>query len=109
MTDWNGDEAGDSLDVAVIGMSGRFPGARNLDEYWRNLCDGVESIRTLTDEELKSFRVDAAALHCPNFVKVGAILDDIDMFAANFFGYSPREAELIDPQQRIFLECSWEA
>jgi len=99
----------ENLDIAVIGMSGRFPGANNIDEFWKNLRDGVESIRQFTDEELKSFGVSPAALGDPSFVKAGAILEDIDKFDAMFFGYSPREAEIIDPQQRIFLECAWQA
>src|SRR5262249_28631714 len=99
----------ESLDIAIIGMSGRFPGAENLDQFWRNLRDGVESIRRFTDEELKSFGVSPEALDDQNFVKVGAILENIDQFDAGFFGYSPREAEILDPQQRIFLECAWQA
>jgi acyl transferase domain-containing protein len=99
----------DSLEIAVIGMSGRFPGAENLARFWENLRDGVESIRQFTDDELKSLGVSQASLRDPNFVKAGAILEKIDQFDASFFGYSPREAEIIDPQQRIFLECAWQA
>src|SRR5262245_23754253 len=99
----------ENLDIAIIGMSGRFPGASNLDEFWRNLRDSVESIRPFTDAELKSFGVPPASLGDPNFVKAGAILENIEMFDAAFFGYSPGEAEIIDPQQRVFLECAWQA
>jgi acyl transferase domain-containing protein len=99
----------EGLEVAIIGMACRFPGARNVDEFWRNLRDGVESISFYTDEQMKAFGVDSAALHHPNFVKAGAALKDMDLFDASFFGYSPREAELLDPQQRLFLECAWEA
>ena len=99
----------DGMEIAIIGMAGRFPGAKNLDEFWRNLRDGVESISFFTDEELISFGVDRNQLNDPNYVKASGFLDDIDLFDAAFFGYSPREAELIDPQQRIFLECAWEA
>jgi len=99
----------ENLDIAIIGMSGRFPGADNLDQFWQNLRDGVESIRQFTDEELKRFGVAPEALDDPNFVKAGAILENIDRFDARFFGYSPREAEILDPQQRIFLECAWQA
>ena len=96
--------------VAVIGMAGRFPGARDLDAFWRNLRDGVESVRTLTDEEILSEPgVDPAVVAQPNLVRAGALLDDVDLFDADFFGISPREAELLDPQQRVFLECAWEA
>jgi phthiocerol/phenolphthiocerol synthesis type-I polyketide synthase E len=97
------------FDVAVIGMSGRFPGAKNPKEFWNNLAQGVESIRTFTDEELLQRGVHAAFLQDSNFVKSGSVLSEIDQFAAPFFGYSPREAELTDPQHRLFLECSWEA
>jgi acyl transferase domain-containing protein len=97
------------MEIAIIGMAGRFPGAPNLDAFWRNLRDGVESISFFSDAELISFGVARSQLSDPNYVKASGFLDDIEMFDAAFFGYSPREAELIDPQQRIFLECAWEA
>ncbi|MCI0485403.1 MAG: polyketide synthase, partial [Blastocatellia bacterium] len=109
MTDYKVDDIGENLDVAIIGMTGRFPGARNLDEFWRNLRDGVESITFFTDDELRRFGVSPEALRDPDFVKAGAVIEGADLFDANFFRYSPREAELLDPQHRIFLECSWEA
>src|SRR2546421_7514432 len=96
-------------DVAIIGMAGRFPGAKNIDEFWCNLRDGVESISFLSDEELVSSGVDPAVLSTPNYVKAGALLEDADLFDAAFFGFTPREAELMDPQHRLFLECAWEA
>ncbi|HKX32879.1 MAG TPA: SDR family NAD(P)-dependent oxidoreductase [Blastocatellia bacterium] len=108
-TDWKDAESAAGLEIAIIGLSGRFPGAENIDQFWRNLRDGVESIRQFTDEELISFGVSPAALRDPSFVKSGAILENIDQFDAPFFGYSPREAEILDPQQRIFLECAWQA
>jgi acyl transferase domain-containing protein/acyl carrier protein len=95
--------------VAVIGMAGRFPGANNLDEFWQNLLDGVESISFFSDEELKAEGVDPAVLSNPNYVKARAVLQDVELFDAAFFGYFPREAELMDPQQRFFLECAWTA
>lgn len=94
--------------IAVIGMSGRFPGARNVDEFWNNLHNGVESISFFTDEELE-LNGDAAAIRDSRYVKSKAILDDVERFDAPFFGYTPREAELADPQQRLFLQCAWEA
>jgi non-ribosomal peptide synthase protein (TIGR01720 family) len=97
------------LEIAVIGMAGRFPGARNIEQFWLNLRDGVESISFFTDEEVLAAGVDPAWLKDPKLVKAGGILEDIDLFDAPFFGYSPREAEIIDPQQRFFLECAWEA
>lgn len=96
-------------DIAIIGMAGRFPGAENIDQYWQNLRDGVESISFFSDDELTAMGVAASALKATNFVKASPILKDIDLFDAGFFGYSPREAELIDPQHRIFLECAWAA
>ncbi|MDJ0574306.1 MAG: amino acid adenylation domain-containing protein [Xenococcaceae cyanobacterium MO_234.B1] len=96
-----------SGDIAIIGLSGRFPGASNLEEFWQNLRDGVESISFFADEELEVS--DPTISSHPDYVKAGAILPDIDRFDASFFGYSRREAELIDPQQRVLLECAWEA
>lgn len=97
------------FDVAVIGMSGQFPGARDLREFWSNLAGGVESIRSFTDEELQQRGVDGESIQDPDFVKAAPVLENTDQFAAAFFGYSPREAELMDPQHRLFLEHSWAA
>jgi acyl transferase domain-containing protein/acyl carrier protein len=97
------------IEIAVIGMAGRFPGAKNLEQFWQNLCDGVESINFFTDEELLARGGDARLLDDPNYVKAEAVLDDIEMFDASFFGYTPREASLIDPQHRLFLETAWQA
>ena len=95
--------------VAIIGMAGRFPGAKCIYQLWRNLCDGVESISFFTDEELAASGVDSALLDDPNYVKAGAVLEEVEMFDAQFFGFSAREAEVMDPQHRLFLECAWEA
>ena len=89
-------------------MAGRFPKARNLDEFWRNLCDGVEAVSFFSDEELADAGVAVPRGH-PNFVKARAVLEDADSFDASFFGMNPKEAELTDPQHRLFLECAWEA
>jgi len=97
------------FDIAVIGMAGRFPGARSVAEFWRNLRDGVESIVTHSREELLRAGVSANLVDHPNAVCVSSNLEDIDLFDAPFFGYSPAEAEIMDPQQRLFLECAWEA
>ncbi len=99
--------AGDA--VAIIGMSGRFPGAATLEQFWLNLRDGVESIRRLSDEELARAGVDAGVAAGADYVKAAALLDGIELFDADFFGYTPREAEIMDPQQRLFLECASEA
>ena len=99
-----------SLDgIAVIGMAGRFPGARNIDELWRNLCEGVESISFFSDQELLEAGVDPALLDMPNYIRARGALGDAELFDAAFFGHSPRVAELMDPQHRLFLECAWAA
>lgn len=98
-----------SYDIAIVGMSGRFPGARNLTEFWNNLRDGVESISFFSDEELLAAGVDKETLSEPAYVKAGGSLAGVEMFDASFFGFNPREAEILDPQQRIFLECAWES
>lgn len=95
--------------IAVIGMAGRFPGASGIKEFWENIANGVEAIQFFSDEEMINEGVDSRQLQSPGYVKAKGILKDIDMFDADFFGFSPREAEVTDPQQRVFLECSWEA
>lgn len=94
------------LEIAVIGMAGRFPGAQNLDEFWQNLQQSVESITELADAGLQEKGVSAETLADPNYVKVGGVLANEDCFDAAYFGYSPREAEILDPQQRLFLETA---
>ncbi|HKN21466.1 MAG TPA: SDR family oxidoreductase [Terracidiphilus sp.] len=98
-----------SFTIAIVGMAGRFPGARNTSEFWRNLRDGVESIRDLTDAELLAAGATAQDLANPDFVRRAAILDGVPLFDAPFFGFSPRDAAIMDPQHRHFLECAWEA
>jgi acyl transferase domain-containing protein/acyl-CoA synthetase (AMP-forming)/AMP-acid ligase II/Zn-dependent alcohol dehydrogenase/NAD(P)-dependent dehydrogenase (short-subunit alcohol dehydrogenase family)/acyl carrier protein len=95
-------------DVAIIGMSCRFPGANNINQFWDNLCHGVESISFFADAEIINSGVDPELVKHPNYVKASPILDDIESFDADFWGYSPKEAQLLDPQQRLFLECAWE-
>ncbi|HXF27576.1 MAG TPA: SDR family NAD(P)-dependent oxidoreductase, partial [Bryobacteraceae bacterium] len=99
----------DSSAIAVIGMAGRFPGARSLSEFWNNLRNGIESIVPLSHDQLRAAGVDPIELHNPHYVKAAAVLDDIDMFDASFFGFSPKDAAIMDPQHRVFLECAWEA
>ncbi|NEO96163.1 MAG: polyketide synthase, partial [Moorea sp. SIO3G5] len=96
-------------DIAVIGMSGRFPGAKNLDQFWQNIQNSVESISFFSTEELSNYGIKEKLINNPSYVKASAAISDIDMFDANFFEYSPRESEEMDPQQRLFLECAWEA
>jgi acyl transferase domain-containing protein len=98
---------GNGLEVAVIGMAGRFPGAENIEEYWRNLRDGVESLTVLSGEELKL--VPPEIRRSPHYVPVARMIPDYDLFDAAFFGVNPREADVMDPQQRLFLECAWTA
>ncbi len=95
--------------IAIIGMAGRFPDAANVEQFWKNLCAGVESVTTFTDEQLLAAGVDARTMKLPNYVKTGILLDGVGMFDPQFFGFTPREAEVTDPQTRLFLECAWEA
>ncbi|QEP43084.1 amino acid adenylation domain-containing protein [Ectothiorhodospiraceae bacterium BW-2] len=96
-------------DIAIIGMAGRFPGADSIEELWQNLIAGRESITFYTKEELLAAGVDATLINHPNYVAAQGVLSDIQHFDADFFGYSPREATLIDPQQRLFLACAYHA
>ena len=100
---------GPSDGIAIVGMTGRFPGAPNLEVFWRNVRDGVESISFFSDAELLEAGVAPALLQSPHYVKAGAPLADIEQFDAGFFGFNPREAAATDPQHRLFLECAWEA
>jgi phthiocerol/phenolphthiocerol synthesis type-I polyketide synthase E len=95
--------------IAIIGLAGRFPGAESLDHFWRNLRDGVESLTTFGDADLEAAGVPPALRADPMFVAKGTVLEDAECFDARFFGLSPREAQIVDPQHRIFLECAWEA
>ncbi len=96
-------------EVAVIGFAGRFPGARNTDEFWRNLRDGVEAISFFSREELLASGLEPEEVDAPEYVPAKAIVEDVELFDAAFFDYSPREAEMLDPQHRIVLECAVEA
>lgn len=95
--------------VAVIGMAVRFPDAPTVEQFWQNLRNGRNSLRQFTDEDLLERGVKKEVFSEPEYVKAGIVLDDIDLFDAEFFGYNAREAETMDPQQRIFLELAWEA
>ena len=94
--------------IALVGMAGRFPKAGNIDQFWRNLCRGVEAISFFSDEQLEAARLSFPKGN-PSYVKARGILEDADLFDAAFFGVNPREAEVMDPQHRVFLECAWEA
>ncbi|HEV2845117.1 MAG TPA: polyketide synthase, partial [Thermoanaerobaculia bacterium] len=95
--------------IAIVGMAGRFPGARRLDQFWRNLRDGVEAIHDLTGEDLASAGVPPGLAALPGYVRRSPCLEEIELFDADFFGINPGEAEVLDPQHRLFLECAWEA
>lgn len=95
--------------IAIIGMACRFPGAQNTAEFWQNLCTGVESVRFFSPAELVAAGVEPELVKRPNYIPANAVLDDIDQFDADFFGFTPREAEITDPQHRLFLTCAWQA
>jgi phthiocerol/phenolphthiocerol synthesis type-I polyketide synthase E len=95
--------------IAIIGMAGRFPGAQSIDEFWQAISAGRELIAFPTDQELIQAGVNPSELGNPNYVKASARIHGYDLFDASFFGYSARQAAELDPQQRLFLECAWEA
>lgn len=90
--------------IAIIGMAGRFPGAADIDEFWQNLVDGVESLTELEPERLRAAGISESRIADPNHVRLVPLMDDIEGFDAKYFGYSAREAQVADPQQRIFVE-----
>jgi len=97
------------VDVAVIGMAGKFPGANDVNEFWNNLTNGVDSLRTFTDEELIRCGVSTEIRDHPNFVQKGQVIDRPDQFDAYFWGIGKEEAKMMDPQQRLFLQTCWHA
>ncbi|MCA0351002.1 MAG: acyltransferase domain-containing protein [Chloroflexi bacterium] len=103
------DETDGNFDIAVVGLAGRWAGAPDTDRFWQQLCAGAEGISFFDDEQLLAAGVTPEQLAHPRYVKAGSVLEGVELFDAAFFGYSPREAELLDPQQRIFLECAWQA
>ena len=96
-------------DIAVIGMACRLPGAQNYQSFWENLKAGKEALEELSDDELRNAGVSESDLANPNYVKAGMFLRNMECFDAGFFGFSPLDAKIMDPQHRHFLECSWEA
>jgi acyl transferase domain-containing protein/thioesterase domain-containing protein len=95
--------------IAVIGLAGRFPGAKNIDEFWANLVSGRESITYFTEEELSKNIDFETKRNDTNYIRARGIIDNIDKFDAEFFGYNPMEARTMDPQHRIWLETAWDA
>lgn len=94
--------------IAVIGMAGRFPQSENMAQFWQNIQQGVDCVEQVSDEALEQAGISPEQYNQPNYIKVAATIDDIDKFDANFFGITPKEAEVMDPQARLFLECAWE-
>ncbi len=96
--------------VAIVGMAGRFPGAEVIGQFWANLCAGVESVVFFSDDELEITESERQQIrNDADYVRCGAILEDADMFDAAFFRMTAPEAEITDPQHRVFLECAWQA
>jgi amino acid adenylation domain-containing protein len=95
-------------EIAIIGMAGRWPGARTPWELWCHVRDGIDCISQLSADELEVAGAAELAKRS-DYVKARSVVDGVDLFDANFFGILPKEAELIDPQHRHFLECCWEA
>jgi acyl transferase domain-containing protein/uncharacterized coiled-coil protein SlyX len=97
------------MDIAVVGLAGRFPGAENIDEFWQLLKSGKEGVTHFSEEELLEAGLPEELLKNPDYVKTRGIIEDADKFDASFFDFSPIEAEIMDPQHRIFLETCWQA
>ncbi|HEY6348108.1 MAG TPA: beta-ketoacyl synthase N-terminal-like domain-containing protein [Candidatus Angelobacter sp.] len=95
--------------IAVVGMACRYAEAWNIEQFWQNLKEGRECVRFLTDHELLEAGVSSEVFSRPDYVKAAAVCPGTFLFDASFFGYTPREAELLDPQHRVLLECAWEA
>jgi non-ribosomal peptide synthase protein (TIGR01720 family) len=95
-------------EIAIIGMAGRFPGAANTAEFWSNLAKGVESITFFSNEELLREGIPADLIADPAYVRARGVIQDAELFDASFFGFAPRQAEVMDPQHRLFMECAWE-
>lgn len=102
-------DEGAGYDIAIVGLAVRVPGANTPEQYWQNLRDGVESVQFYSDNELKERGIPPERLKNPHYIKAGAPLDDVAGFDPEFFGFSPKEAGILDPQHRQFYECAWEA
>ncbi|MCU0901596.1 MAG: type I polyketide synthase, partial [Cypionkella sp.] len=96
-------------DIAIVGMAAHVPGAGDIGAYWENLRAGVESIRVLSEADLLAAGESPARMAKPNYVPAAAVLEGVEGFDADFFGFSPKEAAILDPQHRHFLEVAWEA
>ncbi|TCS97014.1 type I polyketide synthase [Hazenella coriacea] len=100
---------GNGLEIAIIGMSCRFPGGNNIDSFWERLQNGTCSVSLYTDEELREAGVNQEDLQNPHYVKAGGAITHTEWFDTHLFHYSPREAEVMDPQLKVLHECAWEA
>src|SRR5690606_2722010 len=105
----HGVEIEPSEKIAIVGMAGRFPSARTVSQLWNLLSEGRIGTRWFSDEEMLANGVSPKELADPNYVRAANCLADMECFDAGFFGFSPREAAILDPQHRHFLECAWEA
>lgn len=105
----NKEQTKTGLEIAIVGLAGRFPGARNIEEFWDNMQNGIESIRFFSEQELEEADVPTELRNDPQFVNAKGYLENANKFDASFFGYSPQEAKVMDPQIRIFHEVCWEA
>ncbi|MGE5343491.1 MAG: amino acid adenylation domain-containing protein [Candidatus Omnitrophota bacterium] len=97
------------LEIAIIGMAGRFPGANNIEDFWNNLKNGIESISFFSDDELRAEGVHDQLINHPAYIKASAVVEGKEYFDSSFFGYTPHDAAIMEPQIRIFHECAWEA
>ncbi|MFN4098417.1 MAG: beta-ketoacyl synthase N-terminal-like domain-containing protein, partial [Pararhodobacter sp.] len=96
-------------DIAIVGMAAHLPGAASVAEYWTLLRGGLRAIRRLSEDDLIAAGEDPAVMRLPNYVPFAAPLEKFAEFDADFFGFSPKEAAILDPQHRQFLEVAWEA
>ncbi|MEU2421209.1 SDR family oxidoreductase [Streptomyces sp. NPDC007851] len=103
------DQREPGMDIAVIGLSCAYPGAGDSETFWNNIVSGVDCLTDLTEDDLVAAGEDADLIRAPEYVRRAACIDDIDLFDAEFFGLTPREAELMDPQHRLFIEHCWRA
>lgn len=98
----------DPMAVAIIGVSCRFPGAASPDLFWENLKGGMESVERLSEDDMRAAGVPEEVFKNPNYVNFAPTLENVEYFDAGFFGFSPGEAKILDPQRRLFLTCGWE-
>ena len=99
----------DASAIAIVGLAGRFPGANSIEEFWGNLKTGHDALRWFTKEELVSCGVPAEVYTHPDYVPAGHVCDDVDKFDSAFWGIGKLEAEIMDPQHRVFMEVAWHA